>query len=60
MYVESIKVNFNAWIKPEPIMLIVLPIIPSKTSQNFYSYCYIIPMPSSIIPTLFFLRLLCE
>ena len=54
MYVESIKVHFNAWIKPEPIMLIVLPIIPSKTSQNFYSYSYIIPMPSSIIPTSFF------
>ena len=36
-YVKSIKVNFNAWIKPKPITLLVLPIIPSKTSQNFYS-----------------------
>ena len=35
-------------IKPEPIMLLVLPIIPSTR------YSYFIPMPSPIIPVIFF------
>ena len=31
--------------KPEPIMLLVLPIIPSRISHNFTHYSYFIPMP---------------
>ena len=40
--------------KPEPIMLSVLLIIPSRISHNF------IPMPSPIIPVVFFKFLLCQ
>ena len=42
--------------KPVPIMLSVLPIIPSRISHNYYSY--FIPMPSPIIPVIFFKFLL--
>ena len=42
--------------KPEPIMLLVLPIIPSK---NFTHYSYFILMPSPIIPVIFF-KFLCQ
>ena len=38
-------------IKPEPIMLLILPIIPSII---FTHYSYFIPMPSPIIPVIFF------
>ena len=40
--------------KPEPIMLSMLPIILSRISNNF------IPMPSLIIPVVFFKFLLCQ
>ena len=40
--------------KPEPIMLLVLPIILSRNSYNIYTrYSYFIPMPSPIIPVIF-------
>ena len=38
-------------VKPEPIMLSVLPIIPSRI---FTYYSYFIPIPSPIIPVIFF------
>ena len=44
--------------KPEPIMLSVLPIIPSRISRIFAHYSYFIPMPSPIIPVIFFKFLL--
>ena len=40
-------------VKPEPIMLSVLPIIPSRISHIFTHYSYFIPMPSPIIPVIF-------
>ena len=43
---------------PEPIMPLVLPIIPARISHSFTHYSYIIPMPSPIIPIMFFKFLL--
>ena len=43
--------------KPVPIMLLILPIIPSII---FAYYSYFIPMPSPIIPVIFFKFLLCQ
>ena len=40
--------------RPEPIMLLILPIIPSRISLTHYSY--FIPMPSPIILFKFLLR----
>ena len=45
---------------PEPIMLSVLPNIPSRISHNFTHYSYIIPMPSPITPVVFYKFLLCQ
>ena len=47
-----------AWVryKPEPIMLLILPIILSRISQIFYP---LFSMPSPIIPIVFFKFLLC-
>ena len=44
------------WNKPEPIMLLILPIILSRISQIFYP---LFSMPSPIIPIIFFKFLLC-
>ena len=38
------------------LMLLVLPIIPSR---NFHNFSYFIPMPSPIIPVTFF-KVLCQ
>ena len=46
--------------KPEPIMLSVLPIIPSRISNIFTHYSYFILMLSPIIPVLFLKCLLCQ
>ena len=45
---------------PEPIMLSVLHIIPLRISYSFTHYSYIIPMPSPIIPVIFYKFLLCQ
>ena len=37
--------------RAEPNMLKILPIIPSRTSQNFDPYSYFMPTSSPIIPT---------
>ena len=47
--IEDSSAEYYA-VKPEPIMLLVLPIIPSRNSHH---YSYFIPMPSPIIPVIF-------
>ena len=48
--VKTVKV-FSLECKPEPIMLSVLPIIPSRISHNFTHF---VSMSSPIIPVIFF------
>ena len=45
--------------EPEPIMLLFLPIIPSRNSQNFYPLFLFYSHASPIIPVIFF-KFLCQ
>ena len=46
--------SYPSVIKPEPIMLSVLPLFLPEFPIIFTHYSYFIPMPSPIIPVIFF------